>query len=144
MNYAPTQSIDTARNIARTAQRQIKNTTGMQVTLLLCPNEDSIKTPEHMLKVIALALNLSPKCYKMKTRARHIVELRFIGAMLLRMHFPRITLQQIATLFGGLDHTSVISGLARANNLIYTGDVRFLKKYNTALKTVNVWLRKGV
>jgi chromosomal replication initiation ATPase DnaA len=97
-----------------------------------------------MMEVIALALNLSPNCYKMKTRARHIAELRFICALFLRMHFPYITLQQIATLFGGLDHSSIISGLARANNLIYTGDLRFIKKYNTALKSVNLWLRKGI
>jgi chromosomal replication initiation ATPase DnaA len=143
MNYAPTQKINTARNIARSAQRQIKDSTGMKVTLLLYPRDNTFKTPQQMLKIVAISLGMNPDCYKMKTRVRNIVELRFIAAMLLRMNFPEITLIQIASLFGGQDHSSVISGLTRGYNLIYTGDLRFMTKYNTAQKAVNVWLRKG-
>jgi len=114
----------------------------MRVTLLLYPAENTKRCPEQMLRIIAKALEMNPKCYTMKTRVRNIVELRFIGAMFLRMNFPNITLQRIAELFGGQDHSSVISGLARAHALIYTADPRFMAKYNTALKTVNQWLRK--
>lgn len=141
MNYAPTQRISTARHIARTAQQQIKNKTGMRVNLLLCPSEHTNKTPEEMLNIIARALGMNPACYRMKTRVRNIAELRFIGAMLLRSNFPRTTLQQIAAFFGGQDHSSILYGLTRASNLIYTSDARFIKKYNNALKKVNQWLR---
>ena len=143
MNYAPTQKINAARHIARSAQRQIKDQTGMKVTLLLYPTENTFKTPEQMLKVIAIALGMSPNCYKMKTRVRNVAELRFIAAMFLRSNFPEITLNQIASLFGGQDHSSIISGLTRGYNLIYTGDLRFMTKYNSAQKAVNLWLRRG-
>ena len=109
---------------------------------MLYPAEDTFKTPEQMLKIIALSLDMSYDCFRMKSRAREIAELRFIGALFLRMNFTYLTLSDIATLFGGQDHTSIISGMTRAHNLIYTGDLRFLKKYNTALKSVNLWLRK--
>jgi len=41
-----------------------------------------------------------------------------------------------------MDHSSIMSGMCRANKLICTGDDRFLKKYNKALNSVNIWLRK--
>jgi len=113
----------------------------MHVTVVLYPEDSTLKTPERMLRVIAIALDMAPECYRMKTRIRSIAELRFIAAMLLRSNFPKITLHQVAALFGGQDHTSVISGLTRAYNLIYTGDQRFINKYNTAAKAVSIWLR---
>jgi chromosomal replication initiation ATPase DnaA len=100
------------------------------------------KTPERLLQIVALALDMAPSCYLMKTRTRNVAELRYIGALLLRSHFPKITLNEIATFFGGMDHSSIMSGMCRANKLICTGDDRFLKKYNKALNSVNIWLRK--
>jgi len=141
MYYAATQQITDARHIARSAQQQIKDKTGMEVTMVLYPSENTIKTPERMLHIIATALNESPLNYKLKTRIRNIVELRFIAAMFLRSNFPTITLHQIAALFGGQDHTSIISGISRAYELIYIGDEKFLGKYKTALAAVNSWLR---
>ena len=141
MYYAAAQQMTTARNIARSARQQIKDKTGMQVTVVLYPAETTLKTPEKMLRVIAIALDMTPECYRMKTRVRSIAELRFVAAMLLRSNFPKITLHQVAALFGGQDHTSVMSGLTRAYDLIYTGDQRFINKYNSALQAVNIWLR---
>jgi chromosomal replication initiation ATPase DnaA len=141
MYYAPAQQTTTIRTIARSAYKQIKNKTGMQFTMMLCPTETTLKTPEKMLRIVAMALDMSPGCYRMKTRVRNIAELRFIAAVLLRSNFPKITLHQIAAFFGGQDHTSVINGLTRAYGLIHTGDPRFLNKYNKALQSVNIWLR---
>ena len=134
--------MNTARHIARSAQQQIKNKTGMSVVVMFSPFENTYDAPAEMLEVIAGALGMSPDCYRMKTRRRDIVEMRFIAALLLRMHFPRFTLTQIAMLFGGQDHSSILSGIARAHSLIYTGDASFIQKYNTVLKAVNTWLRK--
>jgi len=141
MYYAAAQQITTARHIARSARQQIKDKTGMQVTVVVYPTDTSLKSPEQMLRVVAIALDMYTECYRLKTRVRTIVELRFIAAMLLRSNFAKITLHQIAALFGGQDHTSIMSGLARAHALIYAGDPGFMKKYNTALKAVNIWLR---
>jgi Bacterial dnaA protein helix-turn-helix len=129
--------------MARKAQRKIQHKTGLRVSLVVGPVDGSaFKTPEQMMQVIAVALDMSPACYMMRSRSREIVELRFIAAMLIRMHLPYVTLQQIASLFGGQDHSSIISGLTRAYNLIHTGDLRFVKKYNTACRAVNNWMEK--
>jgi len=143
MYYAATQQISAARHIARSAQQKIKEKTGMRVNMVLYSPEAGSQTPEEMLHIIALALDMNTNCYTMKTKARHIVELRFIAALLLRRNYPTMTLHQIATLFGGQDHTSIINGVARANDLIYIGDPRFVKKYNTALQSVNLWLKNA-
>ena len=142
MNNITELPVSTALSIARSAQRTIKRKTGMRVTLLIYPTEETVRTPEYMLHVIARALGMQPHCFRLKSRKKDIVELRFIGSMFLRMNFPSVTLHQIAWLFGGLDHSSVVSGLARANNLIFTNDQRFIDKYNKVLKSVNQWLRR--
>ena len=144
MQYRTTPQLTTARDITRAAEHQIKNKTGMRVTLVLCPTDHPAKTPEQMLKVIAASMNMDYTMYTAKSRARNIVDLRFIAAYLLRHYFPTITLQQITVLFGGQDHTSIINGLARAAMLISAGDPRFTEKYQSALKSVNQWLRKEV
>ena len=126
-------------HISYAAQERIKEKTPRRINLI--PLENLGKTPQRMMHVIALALDMSPEAYRMKTRIRNIVEMRFLAAALMRQNYPWLTLQQIAKLFGGQDHTSILSGLARVNALIETGDERFLKKYNTALKSVNRWLK---
>jgi chromosomal replication initiation ATPase DnaA len=109
---------------------------------LMVPIENMQKSPRRMLEIIAKGLGMSPTCFEMKTRVREIAEMRFIAAALLRQNYPALTLQDIAKLFGGQDHTSIMSGLDRARNLIYSGDTRFIQKYNMALKSVNEWLKK--
>lgn len=141
MNYAPAQQINTARTIVRSAQQRIKNETGMDVTLMVYPPGQSAKTPLQMLNVIAHALGMSPQCYTLKTRLHNIAELRHIGAFFLRMYYPSFTLTQIAAIYGQ-DHTSVINGISRAHNLIYTKDAEFTRKYNVVLKSINQWLGK--
>ena len=144
MHYTVPQQLNQARNITRAAEQQIMNTTGMRVTLVLCPDYHTSKTPEQMLKVVALALGMDISCYKTKSRERDIVDLRFIAASLLRCFFPGITLHEITVLFGGQDHTSIMNGLSRAAMLLASGDDRFTDKYETALKAVNKWVRKEV
>lgn len=131
-----------ARRNARAAVDMVKERTGMNVAVLQYPTEMVNNTPQRMLHVIAMALDMSPEAYKMKTRVRNVVELRFIATLFLRQYFPALTLQQIAAYFGGQDHSSVINGLSRAYNLIYIQDAEFLKKYNAVLKSVTSWLRK--
>lgn len=116
----------------------------MQISVLQYPTETVNTTPQRMLHVIAMALDMSPEAYKLKTRVRPVVELRFVASLLLRQHFPALTLQQIAAYFGGQDHSSVINGISRAHNLLYVRDIPFVKKYNTALKSVTSWLRQDV
>jgi len=142
MKYTRVKKINAARHIARSAQQKIQDKTGIRMTVMLYPRGKASDAYEQMLRVIALSLGMSPECFMMRTRKREIAELRFIAAMFLRTYFPNITLNEIAALFGGQDHSSVMSGLARAHCLLYTCDPRFLKKYNTTLASVNLWLTK--
>ena len=141
-NTAAIQQITTARHIARSARQQIKNKTGIGVNMVFYPTTVGQKTPENMMAIVAGSLGMGYDCFKLRSRERNVVELRFLAALFLRRNFPLLTLQQIAGLFGGLDHSSVVSGLTRAHNLIFTNDQRFIKKYNTVLNTVDLWLRK--
>lgn len=142
MSYAS--QISTARNIARAAEQKIQVRTGMQVTLVMCPGktETTRKSPEQMLQIIAGALNMSIACFQDRTRNRNVVEMRFLAALLLRRFYPGITLKQIALLFGGQDHTSVMNALIRANDLLDIHDTLFTSKYNKALNTINQWLKE--
>lgn len=141
MSYAATQ-ISTAQHIARAAEQQIKVKTGMRVTLLLCPSENPWKAPEQMLKVITNAMGMTTHNLAQRTRLRSVVELRFISALLLRRYYPTITLKQIALLFGGQDHTSVMNALQKATDLLTIKDELFTNKYNTAINAINLWLKE--
>jgi len=132
--------MNTARTIARSAEKQIKSRTGMRIKVMLYVNEER-KGPEEMLQAIANALHMSFDIYRVKSRKREVVELRFLSSLLLRKFYPRLTLKQIAALYGGQDHSSIINGVERATDLLETNDVPFTRKYNTALNTVTQWLK---
>jgi len=137
-----TANIDTARHIARAAEQQIKVKTGMRFTIVLCPTDNAKKNPEQMLDRIASALGMNSDVFQTRRRSRQLVELRFLGALLLRRYFPNITLMQIGHLFGGQDHTSVMNALQRASELLETHDSSFTAKYDHAVKTVNLWMKE--
>lgn len=140
MSYLTTTQMNTARTIARSAEKQIKSRTGMRIKVMLYVNEER-KGPEEMLQVIANALHMSIDNFRVKCRKREVVELRFLSSLLLRKFYPRLTLKQIACLYGGQDHSSIINGVERATDLLETKDIAFTKKYNTALNTVTQWLK---
>jgi chromosomal replication initiation ATPase DnaA len=112
----------------------------MRMHVLLYTGEER-HTPKQMMTIIAHALQMSPEVYSVKTRKREIAELRFLSALLLRKFFPRLTLKQIASYYGGQDHTSIINGVMRAHNLLDTCDAGFTYKYNTALNAITKWLK---
>jgi chromosomal replication initiation ATPase DnaA len=115
---------------------------GMQVNLITQKNAAVLKMAEEMLCITAMAINMSPEMYKIKSRVRCIAELRFLGALLIRQNFPLVTLHQIAYLFGGQDHSSVINGIQQAYRLIKVKDLAFLTKYEKAQAAVAAWLQK--
>ena len=112
----------------------------MRMTLVLTVYGNGSKSPDKMLEVIAAASHLDYNYFKTKTRKREIVELRFLAALLLRKYYPNITLKEIARLYGGQDHTSVMNGLARANELLDINDPVFTYKYHNAVSAVNQWI----
>jgi chromosomal replication initiation ATPase DnaA len=99
------------------------------------------KSPDKMLEIIAGAAQMDHQLFSMKTRKREVVELRFLASLLLRKYYPGITLKQIAQLYGGQDHTSVMNGLARANDLLDINDPVFTYRYLTAVTAINHWVK---
>ena len=79
-----------ARRNTRAAADMVMERTGMNVAVLQYPTEMVNNTPQRMLHVIAMALDMSPEAYKMKTRVRNVVELRFIATLFLRQYFPAL------------------------------------------------------
>jgi len=141
MNYQ-TNDLGAARHIVRSAKQKIKEQTGLKVSIMLYGQDNLWRGPAGMMQVIAIALNMDPGSYAMKARCREIVDLRSLAALLMRAHFPGVTLTQIAHLFGGQDHSSIISGIERAKNLLHTHDEHFVNKYKKALKSVELWLER--
>jgi chromosomal replication initiation ATPase DnaA len=132
----------TRRHNAGMQEPQIIVKEGMRYTIALYTGENVQKTPKQFLNIIASSIGMHPDCFKIKGRARDIVELRFLAALLLRRYFPDIRLKQIAALFGGQDHTSVMNALKRANDLLYINDLAFTTKYNNTIKTINQWIKE--
>lgn len=144
MQYVTLPPATSAQHIAISTDRQANERKGMSIAFLQYPTETVNRTPQRMLHVIALALDMNPECYRWRTRVRHIVEMRFIASILLRQYFPALTLQQIGAHFGGQDHTSVINGISRAHELIYIKDASFFKKYSAATRAVSAWLDRDL
>ena len=99
------------------------------------------RIPVQMVDVVTDALNLEKKVYTLKSRERDIVELRFICALLMKKYMPRVTLSQIARIFGGMNHTSIINAREQGNNLLETQEPVFTEKYQIAEKAVLQWLK---
>jgi len=144
MQYATLPAAMAATQVSYASFNTGAETITQPFTVLQYPTLQVNRTPQRLLHVIALALDMNPECYRTRSRVRSIVELRFLASLLLRRYFPALTLQQIGAYFGGQDHTSVINGISRANELIYVRDASFVKKYNTVINSVNSWLKRGV
>jgi chromosomal replication initiation ATPase DnaA len=142
MNAART-NMGQAQEIIRVAEKQIEKQTGYYVTLMLAPSNNARKYPEQMMRIIADALDTNLYYYQTKGRKREIVELRFVAALLLRNYYPTITLKQIAMLFGGQDHTSVINAIKKGRGLLHVKDELFSYKYDLATQAVDNWLKES-
>jgi chromosomal replication initiation ATPase DnaA len=102
----------------------------------------STKGPRDMLYIIAMALQAPITLYTERNRKRDVVDLRFLSAYLLRSYYPHITYKQIAALYGGQDHTSVMHAIQAAANLLHTHDEVFTHKFYTALHSVQQWVNE--
>lgn len=144
MNYAIAQSsYATHQPHIRIADRQQNSTVdNMRMALVLSVYGNGSKCPEKMLEVIAYTLQMDYTYFTTKTRKREIVEMRFLASLLLRKYYPNITLKQIAQLYGGQDHTSVMNGLSRANELLDINDPVFSFKYLSAMTAINNWIKE--
>jgi chromosomal replication initiator protein len=92
----------------------------------------SNKTPEHIIEVVCKHLGLSVDDIRRERRFRHLVEARQIAMFLIKKHTPR-SLNAIAFIFGGKDHTTVIHSIQTVESLCFSDHVykqRLLKIEN--------------
>jgi chromosomal replication initiation ATPase DnaA len=142
MNYAiAPSSYDNATQYFQIAGQPLKPNANVRTLFTQSIYNREAKSPEMMLQVIAAALHTDYKYFTTKTRKREIVELRFLASLLLRRYYPGLTLKQIAQLYGGQDHTSVMNGLARGNDLLDIKDPVFTYRYLHAVNAINQWIK---
>lgn len=85
------------------------------------------------MKLISRALGVPYSDYTRKTRKSEIVEMRFMAMMFLYRNF-HISLVQIGKLMGDIDHSTVRSGINRAEALLQIKDLKFTLKYIQVLE----------
>lgn len=141
MNYAIAQSNNATQHIQISDRNRLSQTGTVRSFLPPSIYGKPTKSPDKMLEIIAAAAQMDHQLFTTKTRKREVVELRFLASLLLRKYYPGITLKQIAALYGGQDHTSVMNGLARANDLLDINDPVFTYRYLTAVNAINTWIR---
>jgi ADP-ribose pyrophosphatase YjhB (NUDIX family) len=66
MHYTTLPAAIATQHISLAAERQVRERTGLRVSVLQYPTEQINNTPQRMLHVIALALDMSPECFRMK------------------------------------------------------------------------------
>lgn len=85
------------------------------------------------MKMISRALGVPYGDYSRKTRKSEIVEMRFMAMMFLYRNF-HISLVQIGKLMGVLDHSTIRSGICRAEALLQIKDLKFTLKFIQVLE----------
>lgn len=100
------------------------------------------KSHDRMLRIIAYALAMPMSGYANRTRETKFQELRKVAAVLSRWYFPDVTLKDLGRLFGGMDHTSVISAISKAYDLLSVSDESFTRKFNKAHNEVLFYLNQ--
>lgn len=127
--------------IVRNAEAMIKSRLGVDVALEAKQKSNTNVTAEMLLPVIADALTLSPTCFITKSRKSEYVLARFIAARLIRYHYPLMSLQDLAGIFGRGDHTAAKYMLDTANTLLETKDPIFCEMYVKAQNAVESFVR---
>ncbi len=135
MNYAL--KLKTAMDMSRDAERRIRNTTGLKISLIVSEHEE--KTPEELIALVGGTLKLEKGFHRNKIRRADFVEGRHVAALLLQRYFPALSFTGIGRLFGQ-DHSTIIDAIKRSKNLLQTRDLRFTQKYITAQNTVEQWI----
>lgn len=102
-----------------------------EITLLY--NESN---EDYIIETVADYFKLKPEQLKQKVRYKHIVIPRQI-AMYLYNKFTRMTLTDIASLFGNMNHATVIHSIRSVNNMMdtnYESVKKDVEKLNQILK----------
>lgn len=78
---------------------------------------------------VSIALEVTIEDIKSDRRFTDLSEARFILFFLIKNN-TELTLREIGNLFGGRDHSTVLNGIGRYEELVYAKDKQFLTKIN--------------
>lgn len=87
----------------------------------LYPSKTNEISAENIIKSVANAFGVRITELKSKKRTRNIVMPRQIAMYLIRKLTP-LSLPEIGEVFGGMDHTSVLHGIRKVENLLKTSE----------------------
>lgn len=96
--------------------------------------------PKTMLQIIACTCGCTVDELVAKNRRQCIVEVRQISALLLRKHYDGLTLKEIGSMWGWMDHTTVAHSIDKANQLLENRVERFTSRYIKAAGAIEQWL----
>lgn len=127
-----------AHEIMRGAEMEIRERTGLKIILRLTSEEQEYINPEIIAAKIADSLGYDMDDIRSKSRHPHLVDTRVIISFMLRNHLGRkISMSEIGSLIN-VDHSSIVHYLRKAKNMMDIGDVGFIKKYNKAMRTMEM------
>lgn len=133
--------LNQAHNIMAECEEKIYLETGLKIRLNMSKATQQVIKPEEILVVVAQSLGMRMEDYTKPTKKTAVVNLRFLAALFIRQYWPKYPSKDIGKLFGGQDHTTILSGLKTGANYLDTGNEQFTTKYNIVKEAVENWIK---
>lgn len=136
--------INTINMLVLRTEQDILNMTGRRVRLIIAP--EIVASEElnaiGLMHVICSATGYLPSEVLVKTRASEIVLVRQLICYFVKQYFPDLSLEKIADLIGGYDHTTVIHNIDTCKERIDQEDDKnkFMEQYDAALQAVTQYM----
>jgi len=129
------------KGIIKAAEMAIAELTNKEVVLIVKPMDSPAGKPEEMMRVIALALELTMDDY-FEGRQRKYVDLRCLAALFINRYYAHLPLKKTSQLMGGLDHTSIINYMTRAKHYLGSNEDVFCDKYEKVKTAIAQWIKE--
>jgi chromosomal replication initiation ATPase DnaA len=133
-----TDKIAYVTEVMRMAEKQIKVHTGHELKLMVTdyvvPEINHISLYETLLEHLCM----TDEDIKGRNKQRSYTEARVICSMIIKKHYPELSLSQIGAIVGK-DHSTIVYHLQNGEVWLETNE-SFKKKYNSVLHRVNLWI----
>lgn len=91
----------------------------------------------YVVECLAEALGLTPGDHMVKSKNVPYVELRWLGAIAIMEVYPSVPLTEITVNIYRMNHTTMLHGMTRMEELLDIEDPSFMAKYNKMLEVVS-------
>lgn len=93
-------------------------------------------TPDEIIDIVLPSFGVTRFDVKSHRRAGDIPDARHTCISLIIKYCPKMTLKHVGGLFGNLDHSTVIFGRDKIEDILFS-DVKFKVKYNNIVSKIN-------